>query len=50
MIFFGDPETRGVREDALACVEMAVAMRKRMRDRGFIHEERPNLRLEEGSG
>jgi class 3 adenylate cyclase/phosphoglycerate-specific signal transduction histidine kinase len=31
VIFFGDPETRGVKEDALACVEMAIAMRKRMR-------------------
>jgi class 3 adenylate cyclase/HAMP domain-containing protein len=30
MIFFGDPETRGVKEDALACVKMAIAMRKRM--------------------
>ena len=30
VIFFGDPETRGVNEDALACVEMALAMRKRM--------------------
>ena len=29
MIFFGDPETRGVREDAIACVRMAVAMQKR---------------------
>jgi class 3 adenylate cyclase/HAMP domain-containing protein len=35
VIFFGDPETRGVREDALACVEMAIAMRKRMRE---LHE------------
>ena len=32
VIFFGDPETRGVNEDALACVEMAIAMRKRMRE------------------
>jgi class 3 adenylate cyclase/PAS domain-containing protein len=32
VIFFGDPETRGVTEDALACVEMAIAMRKRMRE------------------
>ena len=32
MIFFGDPETRGVKEDALACVEMAIAMRERMKD------------------
>jgi class 3 adenylate cyclase/HAMP domain-containing protein len=31
VIFFGDPETRGVREDALACVRMAIAMRERMR-------------------
>ena len=30
MLFFGDPETRGVKEDALACIEMAIAMRKRM--------------------
>jgi len=30
IIFFGDPETLGVEEDALACVSMAVAMRKRM--------------------
>jgi class 3 adenylate cyclase/phosphoglycerate-specific signal transduction histidine kinase len=30
VIFFGDPETHGVKEDALACVEMAIAMRKRM--------------------
>jgi class 3 adenylate cyclase len=32
LIFFGDPETRGVREDALACVEMAMEMRRRMRE------------------
>jgi class 3 adenylate cyclase len=32
VIFFGDPETRGVKEDALACVKMALAMRKRMRE------------------
>jgi class 3 adenylate cyclase/HAMP domain-containing protein len=30
VIFFGDPETKGVKEDALACVKMAIAMRKRM--------------------
>jgi class 3 adenylate cyclase len=30
MIFFGDPETRGVKEDALACVRMALAMKKRI--------------------
>jgi adenylate cyclase len=32
MIFFGDPETRGVKGDALACVKMAIAMQKRMRE------------------
>ncbi len=32
LIFFGDPETRGVREDALACVQMAIAMRQRLRE------------------
>ena len=30
LIFFGDPETRGAKEDAIACVKMALAMRKRM--------------------
>jgi adenylate cyclase len=30
LVFFGDPETRGVREDAQACVRMAIAMQKRL--------------------
>jgi class 3 adenylate cyclase/PAS domain-containing protein len=30
VIFFGDPESRGTRQDALACVEMALAMQRRM--------------------
>ena len=30
VIFFGDPETRGIKEDALACVKMAIAMRHRL--------------------
>jgi len=30
MIFFGDPETRGDKDDALAAVLMAIAMRRRM--------------------
>ena len=30
LMFFGDPETRGVKADALACVTMALAMQKRM--------------------
>ena len=32
VIFFGDPETRGTREDALACVEMAIAMHHRLKE------------------
>lgn len=32
LIFFGDPETRGTREDALSCVRMAVAMQQRMQE------------------
>ncbi len=30
LIFFGDPETRGTQQDALACVEMAKEMRTRL--------------------
>jgi class 3 adenylate cyclase len=32
MIFFGDPETEGPIADALSCVEMSIAMQKRMRE------------------
>jgi class 3 adenylate cyclase len=32
LLFFGDPETKGVREDAKACVMMAIAMQHRMRE------------------
>ena len=32
LIFFGDPDTKGVKADATACVKMALAMRKRMRE------------------
>ncbi len=31
MIFFGDPTSRGQREDAFACVSMAIEMRKHMK-------------------
>jgi len=44
MVFFGDPETKGVREDARACVEMALKMQERMavlqqrwKAKGFEH-------------
>jgi class 3 adenylate cyclase/PAS domain-containing protein len=32
LLFFGDPETKGVQEDAKACVLMAIAMQRRMRE------------------
>jgi len=32
LLFFGDPETKGVSEDAKACVMMALAMQRRMRE------------------
>ena len=32
MMFFGDPETRGVQQDAIACVRTAVEMQSRGRD------------------
>jgi class 3 adenylate cyclase len=32
MAFFGDPASRGSKEDAIACVKMAVAMQRRMRE------------------
>lgn len=30
LMFFGDPESRGVKEDAQACVRMAIAMQRKM--------------------
>ena len=30
LMFFGDPESRGVREDALAAVNTALAMQRRI--------------------
>lgn len=32
MIFFGDPDTQGVAEDARQCVEMALAMQRRVEE------------------
>jgi len=32
MAFFGDPKSKGVKGDATACVEMAIAMQLRMRE------------------
>jgi len=32
MVFFGDTDSRGEKDDALACVKMAIGMQQRMRD------------------
>jgi DNA-binding response OmpR family regulator len=32
LLFFGDPESKGIAEDAKACVMMAIAMQRRMRE------------------
>ena len=40
VIFFGDPETRGVREDAIQCVRMAMAMQRRLLDLQEIWREK----------
>lgn len=36
MVFFGDPDSKGVKEDARACVRMAIDMLKRL---GELHTE-----------
>ena len=40
MLFFGDPESRGAKEDAKACVEMAITMQRRMRELQFQWQDR----------
>lgn len=40
VIFFGDPETKGTKEDALACVTMAAAMQRRLGELGRVWRER----------
>ena len=32
LVFFGDPETKGVQQDAINCVDMAIAMQSKMRE------------------
>lgn len=55
VIFFGDPETRGIKEDALACVKMAIAMRQKMtelqavwRDSGIVNPLRCRIGINTG--
>ncbi len=40
MVFFGDPESQGIKEDAYACISMAIEMREKMkylRDKWHSH-------------
>jgi class 3 adenylate cyclase len=39
VVFFGDPETRGVKDDALQCVKMAIAMQRRLAELQVIWRE-----------
>jgi adenylate cyclase len=35
LAFFADPESKGIKEDAITCVNMAIAMQRRMRELQF---------------
>jgi class 3 adenylate cyclase/PAS domain-containing protein len=55
LLFFGDPDSKGVKEDAKACVQMAIAMQRRMReleqewrDRGLEHPFRIRMGITTG--
>ncbi len=55
LMFFGDPETKGVEEDAKACVRMAIAMQRRMADletiwraKGYQHPFRMRIGINTG--
>jgi adenylate cyclase len=39
VIFFGDPQTHGLKEDALRCVKMAMAMQRRMAELQILWRE-----------
>lgn len=40
LVFFGDPETKGVAEDALACLRMAAEMQHRMAELAILWRNR----------
>ncbi|SPJ27700.1 Adenylate cyclase 2 [Falsiruegeria mediterranea M17] len=44
VVYFGDPESKGAKKDALACVRMAIEMQERVRK---LKQEWLNLGLEE---
>ena len=40
MVFFGDPDSKGLEQDALNCVSMAIAMREKMKElRSYWNEK-----------
>jgi class 3 adenylate cyclase len=55
LAFFGDPETKGTREDAQACLDMAIAMQRRLaelnreaRHRGIEHPFQARMGINTG--
>ena len=55
MVFFGDPESRGIKSDAITCVSMATAMKRAMQElqvrwRADGIENPPALRMGINSG
>ena len=55
LLFFGDPESKGIAEDAKACVMMAIAMQRRMheleqewRNRGLLRPFRIRIGIATG--
>jgi adenylate cyclase len=55
LVFFGDPETKGVKEDARACLRMAVEMQRRLeeldeqwRERGIEQPFRARIGINTG--
>jgi class 3 adenylate cyclase len=40
LVFFGDPETKGVKEDAKACLSMAVEMQRRVQQLNNVWRQR----------
>ena len=55
LMFFGDPESRGVKEDAQACLRMAIAMQRKMaaleshwRSRGYEKPFRMRIGINTG--
>jgi class 3 adenylate cyclase len=55
LVFFGDPETKGVSEDARACLQMAIEMQRRLseldvrwRKQGIEHPFRARMGINTG--